>query len=76
MRKIIKNSAQCNHCQDIIESVNRYDFKQCSCKRIGIDGGIEYLKRVGAIEDVKELSILEVEGEEVSVNDMMKGKKF
>lgn len=75
MRKIIKNSVQCKHCNDIIESVHRYDFIQCSCKKIAIDGGTDYLRRNGEITDIQELSILELNGEEVTIKDMVKGKK-
>ncbi len=45
---IIKNSIQCNHCKDIIESKNRHDFKWCKCKTVAVDGGKgpgAYLKR-------------------------------
>lgn len=43
--KIIKNSAQCAYCLDIIESKHRHDFVTCKCGRIAVDGGKDYLKR-------------------------------
>lgn len=43
--KIIKNSAQCLKCTDIIESTHRHDYVQCSCGNISVDGGLDYLKR-------------------------------
>lgn len=54
---IIKNAIQCNHCGDIIESKSTHDFKTCSCGRVSVDGGHEYLKRCFQKEgDYTELS--------------------
>lgn len=55
-KKIIVNKIQCQHCLDIIESTSPHDMKWCSCHRVAIDGGKEYLKRYGT--DFNELSIL------------------
>jgi hypothetical protein len=49
-KKIIKNSVQCAKCLDIIESVHTHDFKSCKCGRVSIDGGTDYLRRVGDID--------------------------
>ena len=57
--KILVNKIQCNKCKDIIESKNVHDFKWCSCKSIAVDGGLEYLRRVGNLEDIIELSEFE-----------------
>jgi Zn finger protein HypA/HybF involved in hydrogenase expression len=56
MKKIINNKIQCNKCGDIIESKTTHDFKYCSCKSVAVDGGKEYLKRLGNKEDFIELS--------------------
>ena len=53
---IIKNVAQCRKCGDIIESTHRHDFKWCKCKAIAVDGGKDYLRRLGNREDIIELS--------------------
>ena len=53
---IIRNRIKCTHCGDIIESTNTHDFKFCSCGRVAIDGGKNYLKRSGNINDWEELS--------------------
>lgn len=53
--KIIINKAQCKKCKDIIESKNINDFKRCSCGSIAVDGGLEYIKRIGNLDDVIEL---------------------
>ena len=42
------------------------DFKRCSCGAVAIDGGYEYLKRIGNISDYEELSkyvISNIQGE-------------
>ena len=45
MRKIIRNAARCNHCGDVIESTYRHDFVTCSCGKVSVDGGHDYLRR-------------------------------
>lgn len=42
MKKIIVNKVRCKKCNDIIESKHSYDFKQCLCGAIFIDGGTDY----------------------------------
>lgn len=49
------NAAQCPLCGDYLRSVNRHDFRTCSCGAVSVDGGSWYLKRVGL--DWVELSI-------------------
>lgn len=62
-RKIIRNAAKCNHCGAIIESTYRHDFKTCSCGRVSVDGGHDYLRRCYASpEDLTDLSVTEAEG--------------
>ena len=55
-KKILVNKIQCKKCKDIIESKHIHDFKWCTCKSIAVDGGLEYLRRVGSFEDIIELS--------------------
>ena len=57
--KIIANKIKCKKCGYIIESTHRHDFKSCNCGRVGVDGGKDYLRRVGNIEDYEELSEIE-----------------
>lgn len=47
---IIQNAATCNGCGDFIVSKHRHDFVQCTCGAIAVDGGQEYLRRVGTLE--------------------------
>lgn len=56
MEKIIKNQVQCRKCKDLLISTHVHDFKFCSCGAIAVDGGNEYLRRCGNIEDMIELS--------------------
>lgn len=61
MKNIIINKAKCKRCGDILISEHRYDFKQCKCKAISVDGGNDYIRRVGKLEYVEELSEFEEE---------------
>lgn len=45
--KILINSVRCHLCNDIITSRHRHDFLWCKCGNIAVDGGKEYLRRVG-----------------------------
>lgn len=56
---IVANKIKCVYCGDIIESKTTNDFKRCSCGTVAIDGGHEFLKRIGAEEDYIELSEVE-----------------
>lgn len=57
--EIIVNQARCRKCGDIVESRFVNDFKRCSCGSIAVDGGLEYIKRIGDQENIIELSIIE-----------------
>lgn len=58
MRKILHNRIQCTYCKDIIESTYTHDFKWCSCGKVAVDGGKQYLKRsfTNSPYDIIELS--------------------
>lgn len=53
---IRENKIKCKKCGDIIESKSRHDFVWCSCKSVAVDGGHDYLRRTGNLEDFEELS--------------------
>lgn len=53
---ILKNKAQCKLCDDVIESKYRHDFVSCKCGEIFVDGGKDYLRRGGELDDIIELS--------------------
>ena len=54
MIKIIINKIKCKKCGDVIESTYRHYFKFCKCG--AVDGGKDYLRRLGYEEDYEELS--------------------
>ena len=54
---IIKNAVRCKKCDDIIESKNTHDLVTCSCKSCSVDGGYDYLRRIGNPEDFEDLSV-------------------
>lgn len=68
MGKIIKNAIQCKKCGDIIESTSVHEFVSCSCGACSVDGGHDYLRRCGNIEDIIELSEI-MPNEETSDGD-------
>ena len=56
--EIISNKIKCKKCGDIIESKSTNDYKRCSCGAVEVDGGKDYLKRIGKEKDYIELSKL------------------
>ena len=55
--KVIVNKVRCKSCDDIIESKHRHDFVFCKCGKIAVDGGKEYLRRVGDLKNYDDLSV-------------------
>lgn len=39
---------RCEHCDDIIRSMHRHDYKVCSCGATAVDGGTAYTRLIGA----------------------------
>ena len=56
MRKIIKNAIQCKRCGEIIESTDRHQYVTCKCGACAVDGGHDYLRRLGHVEDWEDMS--------------------
>ena len=54
--EIISNKIKCKKCGDIIEAKSTNDYKKCSCGAVAVDGGKDYLKRIGNEENYEELS--------------------
>lgn len=54
-RYILRNAAKCKTCGVVLESRHRHDYVACVCGN-AVDGGTDYLKRVGRPEDLEELS--------------------
>lgn len=53
---IVQNAVICNKCDDFIVSKRRHDFVTCKCGAISVDGGQEYLRRVGDLSAATEMS--------------------
>lgn len=60
---ITQNEARCRKCGDVIVSMHRHDFKMCKCGAIGVDGGHDYIRRVGNDADIEEHSCFLETGE-------------
>ncbi len=56
--EIISNKIKCKKCGNIIESKKTNDCKRYSCGSVAVDGGKDYLKRIGNEEDYEEMSIV------------------
>jgi len=62
--KIIKNSIKCKICGQVLESKSRHDFQACKCfnesggtKGCFCDGGNDYIRIGGNLEEIENLSI-------------------
>lgn len=53
---ILRNRAKCLLCGDVLESTDVHDLQICSCGALAVDGGLEYIRRVGESENYEELS--------------------
>jgi HD-like signal output (HDOD) protein len=53
---IVQNAVNCLSCGDFIVSKHRHDFVTCTCGAISVDGGQEYLRRVGDFGNAVDLS--------------------
>jgi len=63
VERILRNKIRCLRCNTEIESKHRHDFKYCPCGAAAVDGGLDYLKRCGNMEDIVELSEFTTEPE-------------
>lgn len=54
---IVHNRIRCKKCGDIIESKSVHDYVECSCGACAVDGGHDYLKRVGWQSDWEEMCV-------------------
>lgn len=37
-----RNRCRCLTCNEIVESLHRHDYRQCSCGNVAVDGGTDY----------------------------------
>jgi hypothetical protein len=53
-----RHAIQCRKCLETIESKHVHDFKWCSCKAVGVDGGISGGNRIlGNLSDMDNRSM-------------------
>lgn len=62
-KRLLRNSAICNHCKDEIESKHCHDYVSCKCGRIAVDGGKDYTRRAFQADgDYTDTSVYAEEG--------------
>lgn len=61
--KILLNGARCLKCSDTVYSRDVHDFRYCSCKAIAVDGGTDYIRRLGAKEDIEAADAFDSKGD-------------
>ena len=54
MKEILKNAFRCKKCGEVVESKHRHDFATCKCGNF-TDGGHDYIRMGGALEDMEDL---------------------
>lgn len=55
MSEIKRNAFRCKKCGMVVESKSVHDFQECKCGNF-TDGGLDYVRRGGKIEDMEDLS--------------------
>ena len=53
---IVQNAVLCLSCGDKIVSKHRHDFVECTCGAVAVDGGQEYLRRIGDFGNAMDIS--------------------
>ncbi len=51
----IESAIKCKLCGDTIYSRTRHDFRWCSCKSIAIDGGFDYCRVIGELDNIEKV---------------------
>ena len=54
---ILSNQVRCNECGDEPFSRSVHHYNSCNCGNIAVDGGTDYLRRVGNIHNYTDMSI-------------------
>lgn len=62
----MRNRAKCKLCKDIIESFHRYDYVECKCREISVDGG-DTMYKAGA-RDFNNFLRIDDDGNEIIVS--------
>ena len=53
MRVLKRNAIKCKLCGDVIESKHVHDFQECKCGACFVDGGLEYQRIGGNIDNIE-----------------------
>jgi hypothetical protein len=53
---IVHNRVRCRKCGQVIESMSVHDFVSCKCGAIFVDGGHDYMRWGGELENIEDLS--------------------
>lgn len=61
---IFENAIRCKQCNSIIKSRTVHDYVSCGCQAVAVDGGVDYLRRIGDIDEYEELSVFKKWGQE------------
>lgn len=73
---IVSNQIRCKSCGDTPYSGYRHDFRSCKCGLVSVDGGQDYLRRVGDTSNMEEMSITMPMGDvEAVVAEVIKMRK-
>lgn len=59
--RLRRNAARCRLCATVVETRHRHELQVCSCGAVGVDGGLDYLRRLGRAADREELNEWEEE---------------
>ena len=55
-KRLIKNAFKCLYCNDTIESKHQHEYVTCQCGKTSIDGGTSYIRLVGDLNNIKDMS--------------------
>ena len=55
---ILRNSAFCRKCGDMVISTHQHDLSHCSCETVWIDGGNSYIRRMGNPDEYIDTSVI------------------
>jgi hypothetical protein len=55
--KIMVNQVRCLRCGDEPFSRSVHNYKSCKCGTVSVDGGMQYLKRCGELNQMEDISI-------------------
>lgn len=54
---MVVSAIRCKLCGDVVYSRARHDFRECTCGSSFIDGGREYLRYGGSVEEIVQIDL-------------------